>query len=261
MVYVGTSGFSFKDWRGVVYPEYLQPSQFLKYYWAVLGFRIVELNFTYYTQPTWRSFVQMLRKTPPDFYFTLKFPGSVTHVLWKEGVDPRGEIEKFSEEIRPLLEEGRLKSSLAQFPFSFKFSARNMEYLKKIRDGYPHEIAVEFRHYSWDREEVYSFLSENRITFVIVDEPKLSGLFPYKLLVTSSRAYFRFHGRNPRWFEVEGEERYDYLYSREELNLLLKDVKDISQKVEETYVFFNNCYKGQAAINALQFKEMLEGKM
>ncbi|MCD6552024.1 DUF72 domain-containing protein [Thermotoga sp.] len=261
MVYVGTSGFSFEDWRGPVYPEHLKPSQFLKYYWAVLGLRIVELNFTYYTQPSWRSFVQMLRKTPPDFYFTVKLPGSVTHLLWKEKKDPRDEMKNFIEEIKPLVEEGRLKMSLAQFPFSFKYSSSNLEYLKRLKESCSLHLACEFRHRSWDRDDVYHFLRKQEITFVIVDAPKISGLFPYKPIVTTDYAYFRFHGRNERWFEVEGEERYNYLYSREELSSFLNDVLNISRKVKETYAFFNNCYKGQAAINALEFKKMLEERV
>jgi uncharacterized protein YecE (DUF72 family) len=261
MVYVGTSGFSFEDWKGVVYPEHLKPSQFLKYYWAVLGFRIVELNFTYYTQPSWRSFVQMLRKTPPDFYFTVKTPASVTHVLWKEGKDPKEDMENFTRQIEPLIEEQRLKMTLAQFPFSFKLSRKNVEYLEKLRESYPYEIAVEFRHYSWDREKTYEFLRNHGITFVVVDEPKLPGLFPYRPITTTDYAYFRFHGRNERWFEAEEEERYDYLYSEEELKTLFEDVVELSRRVKETYVFFNNCYKGQAAMNALQFKKMMEERV
>ncbi|AJG40919.1 MULTISPECIES: DUF72 domain-containing protein [Thermotoga] len=261
MVYVGTSGFSFEDWKGVVYPEHLKPSQFLKYYWAVLGFRIVELNFTYYTRPSWRSFVQMLRKTPSDFYFTVKLPGNVTHVLWKEGKDPKDEIESFAEELKPLIEEGRLKMTLAQFPFSFKYSSGNLEYLKRLNERFPYHLACEFRHSSWDRDDVYHFLKEQKITFVIVDAPKIPGLFPYRPIVTTDYAYFRFHGRNERWFEAEGEERYNYLYSREELSSFLNDVLSVSQKVKETYVFFNNCYRGQAAMNALEFKKMLEERV
>ncbi|HBT99452.1 MAG TPA: DUF72 domain-containing protein, partial [Thermotoga naphthophila] len=64
-----------------------------------------------------------------------------------------------------------------------------------------------------------------------------------------------------RWFEAEGEERYDYLYSEEELKTLFEDVVELSRRVKETYVFFNNCYKGQAAMNALQFKKMMEERV
>ncbi len=260
MILVGTSGFSFEDWRGTVYPEVVSPSQFLKYYWAVLGFRIVELNFTYYTRPSWKSFAQMLRKTPPDFYFTVKVPGEITHAFWKAREDPSQLVRDFSVQISPLVEEGRFKCALAQFPFSFKYSKENLDYLGRVRSTFSGALAFEFRHASWDREETYEFLREHDITFVAVDEPSLPNLFPYKPLATSDLAYFRFHGRNQKWFEVEGDERYNYLYSDEELLLFKEDILKLSRMVRETYVFFNNCYQGQAVRNAQTLLRWLEGR-
>jgi len=94
----------------------------------------------------------------------------------------------------------------------------------------------------------------------VVDEPSLPNLFPYKPLATSDLAYFRFHGRNQKWFEVEGDERYNYLYSDEELLLFKEDILKLSRMVRETYVFFNNCYQGQAVRNAQTLLRWLEGR-
>ncbi len=255
MIYVGTSGFSFEDWKGNIYPENLRKSQMLGYYWNVLGLNAVELNFTYYSIPSYRTMVSLLRKTPPWFVFTVKIPGSITHEGWKSSLD-RSEIEKYLNSVKPMMEEGRLKLHLAQFPYSFKYSCDHLDYIRRISDRIK-PLAIEFRHDSWNRPETYEFLSYNGITYVVVDEPKIARLFPYVPKFTTDTAYFRFHGRSEKWFEAEGGERYDYLYSEEELSAFAKDVKEISKKVKNTFVFFNNCHEGKAAKNAKTFKEMI----
>ena len=255
MIYIGTSGFSFKDWVGPVYPERIKESQMLKYYWGVLKFNAVEINFTYYRMPSYKTIISLLRRTPNDFMFSIKLPALVTHQMWREKFESKV-IDEYLKATFPLKEEGRLLFHLAQFPYAFKYSKANLEYIAKLKK-YIGDLAVEFRHVSWDREEVYSFLKENKITFTIVDEPKLLGLFPYKVIATTDEAYFRFHGRNKKWFEAQRDERYDYLYSDEELSSFAKDINEISKKVKVTVAFFNNCHKGSAALNALKLRSML----
>jgi len=257
MLYIGTSGFSFNDWVGRVYPENIKPSQMLKYYWAVWKFNAVELNFTYYTLPTVKSIISMLRKTPMNFYFVVKLPGKITHEAWKNG-EIENCVNKFLETIQPMIDEGRLKLLLAQFPYSFKFSRKNVEYIEKIREYFKDlDIAIEYRHRSWLREEVFEYMKKRNIVYVIVDEPPIKELFPYYPYHTTSKAYYRFHGRNKKWFEAENGERYDYLYSTEELKKFAKDVRRSMEEVKEVFVFFNNCHRGSAVINALDFSKML----
>ena len=259
MLYIGTSGFSFNDWIGRVYPENIKPSQMLKYYWAVWKFNAVELNFTYYTLPTVKSIISMLRKTPMNFYFVVKLPGKITHEAWKNG-EMENCVNKFLKTIQPMIDEGRLKLLLAQFPYSFKFSRKNVEYIEKIREYFKGlDIAIEYRHRSWLREEVFEYMKKRNIVYVIVDEPPIKELFPYYPYHTTSKAYYRFHGRNKKWFEAENGERYDYLYSTEELKKFAKDVRRSMEKVKEVFVFFNNCHRGSAVINALDFSKMLKG--
>ncbi|MCD6450482.1 MAG: DUF72 domain-containing protein [Thermotogaceae bacterium] len=255
MLYIGTSGFSFKDWIGAVYPEGIRENQMLKYYWGVLGFNAVELNFTYYRMPSYKTIVSLLRRTPNSFMFSVKLPSFLTHGMWKERFESKT-IEEYLKATTPLKEEGKLLFHLAQFPYAFKYSKDNLEYIARLKEHID-ELAVEFRHISWDRDEVYEFLKENEITFTIVDEPKLQGLFPYRALVTTDKAYFRFHGRNKRWFEVQRDERYDYFYTDEELLSFAGDVNQLSKKVKITAVFFNNCHKGSAALNALKLRKIL----
>lgn len=255
MLYVGTSGFSFKDWIGPVYPEGIKESQMIKYYWGVLGFNAVELNFTYYRMPSYKTIVSLLRRTPNDFMFSVKLPAFVTHQMWQDKFESKV-IDEYLKATFPLIEERRLLFHLAQFPYAFKYSKDNLEYIAKLKNHID-DLAVEFRHVSWDRKEVYAFLKENEITFTIVDEPKLPGLFPYKAFTTTDKAYFRFHGRNKKWFEAQRDERYDYFYSDDELSNFARDIKKISKKVKEVAVFFNNCHKGSAALNAIKLKSYL----
>lgn len=258
MIYIGTSGYSFSDWVGEVYPEGISKSDMLKYYAAVWKFNAVELNFTYYTIPTYRTVVSMLRKTPSDFVFSVKLPASVTHEAWKTNSFPEEDVKKTLVALAPMVEEGRLKILLAQFPYSFRDTSNNRYYLQLLRDKIDKPIAVEFRHASWNNEAVYELLSGCGFTFVIVDEPNLRELFPYVPRLTSNIAYFRFHGRNKNWFNAPEGERYNYKYSDEEIATFVKDISRLTEQAVDTFVFFNNCYRGNAVRDALRLRQMIE---
>ena len=118
---------------------------------------------------------------------------------------------------------------------------------------------VEFRHRSWLRPEVEGVLRENQLGYCTVDEPDLPGLMPPVAKVTGKIAYVRFHGRNREkwWQSRNSSERYDYLYSTEELAAWLPKIQQLKSTSEKTFIFFNNCHMGQAARNALQLQEML----
>jgi uncharacterized protein YecE (DUF72 family) len=92
-----------------------------------------------------------------------------------------------------------------------------------------------------------------------VDEPNLRGLFPRVSLVTSGVGYLRFHGRNaPKWWShKEAWERYDYLYTDEEMKSWIPKIRAMEEEAADTYVLYNNCHRGQAAVNAVRMKELL----
>jgi len=260
MIYIGTSGYSFPDWVGKVYPSEIDQRSMLRYYAFVWKFNVVELNFTYYRMPALKTVVGILRKTPSDFFFTVKLPQPVTHEIWRKGDTEELSriLNHFTNALVPMKNEGRLKCILVQFPRSFVKSRQNMDYTLVLRDFLVSHapMAVEFRHDSWVSNETYDFLKEHSISHVVADEPKLDRLYPYVAVHTASPAYFRFHGRNVRWFEAQGSKRYDYLYDRKELEEFAEDVKKMAEK-GDVYVFFNNCYNGQAVTNALEFRKLL----
>ena len=262
MIKVGTSGFSFSDWKGTVYPTDIREREMLPYYEKELGFSALEVNFTYYTLPSQKSLAAMSQKTSERFEFVVKaFKGMTHEIRNKETgamVDNQETFKKFKYGLIPLMGDGKLACVLAQFPYGFFPNRENLVYLqgfKKQMEDVP--LVFEFRNQTWLKEKTFQFLETNGMGFCIVDEPKLTKLMPYVPKATSEIGYFRFHGRNSNWFNVPISVRYDYLYSESELKEFIPGIKDISHKTTRTLVFFNNCHAGSAAKNAAQMAQLL----
>jgi uncharacterized protein YecE (DUF72 family) len=263
MLKLGTSGFSFEDWKGTIYPPRLKKQDMLPYYEKELGFKCLEINSTYYTLPSPKSMEGMLKKTSEDFEFTVKAFKGMTHEIWnkdtKELLDNREVFEKFNFSMAPLRQAGRLRCLLAQFPPWFYPRRENLDYIRSFKDrveGLP--IVVEFRNPAWHKDSTLKLLREEGLGYCVVDEPRLPGLMPFNPKSTSDIGYFRFHGRNPNWFNVPASVRYDYLYSEEELQGFLLPVQEVAGLTETTFVFFNNCHGGSAIKNALRLRDMLQ---
>lgn len=254
MIHIGTSGYSFKDWKGPFYPVKITNQEMLEFYSR--HFKVVEINSTYYAIPKPHTFERMAEKTPDDFQFTVKANGGMTH----ERTDNQSVFDEFENAIQPLVDADKLKGILAQFPWSFKNSEENRKYLRTYKDRlaeYP--LIVEFRHISWISEPLFGFLRELGISYCAVDEPNLPGLVPPKVAVTSDLGYVRFHGRNAKtWWGGDSSQRYNYLYSEQELKEWTPEVKQLATSTRETYVFFNNCHAGFAAKNAKTMQDMLQ---
>ncbi|HUV30495.1 MAG TPA: DUF72 domain-containing protein [Acidobacteriota bacterium] len=250
---VGTSGYSFADWRGPFYPQTIDKGKMLDYY--VRHFPTVEINTTYYRIPHPAVFANMVKKAPAGFDFMVKVPQSFTH----RRTDLDSDAGRFAEAISPLAESGKLAGLLAQFPYSFKFSPDALDYVSICRDAVaPHRLYVEFRHSGWVNRSMYDRLRKQGIGYVCVDEPQLPGLLAPDSFATTDTAYVRLHGRNAdRWWDG-GPLRYDYTYSKEELELWRRKIGKLMTKVSRLYVYFNNCHLGQAVGNAVDFVKLLE---
>jgi uncharacterized protein YecE (DUF72 family) len=262
MIKVGTSGFSFPDWKGTIYPPGIREREMLPFYEKELGFNVLEVNFTYYTLPSRKSFEAMSQKTSMDFEFAVKAFRGMTHEIRDKTtggwLDNQEIFKNFKFSLLPLMEKKRLACVLAQFPFGFFPNRESFRYLERFKaemEDIP--LIFEFRNGMWIRDSTFQFLEKNGIGFCIVDEPKLEKLMPYLPRATSEIGYFRFHGRNPNWFNVPIKVRYDYLYSEGELKEFVPDVKEISRRTAKTLVFFNNCYAGSAAKNAARMAKLL----
>ncbi|NIM93722.1 MAG: DUF72 domain-containing protein [Anaerolineales bacterium] len=252
MIRLGTSGFSYDDWIGEVYPEDIPRWQWLAYY--ARSFDTVELNVTYYRLPELRIVQGWVDRTPEKFLFTVKAHRSLTH----ERTEPDYQI--FCEAIQPLSAAGKLACVLAQFPHAFHPTEENKDYLVKLREGLQNiPTVIEFRDSKWVQDDTFDLLEELNLGFCCVDEPKLRGLMPPVSRVTGPLAYVRFHGRNyEKWWQHEfAWERYDYTYSEEELAEWIPKIKDLDDQAPLTLVYANNHYKGQSVDTLQKLQKLL----
>ncbi len=256
-VKIGTSGYSYDDWRGSFYPQTIKSAQMLEYYSQY--FNTVELNVTYYTIPKVHTFEQLVARTPDGFEFIIKTHQETTHRR-KENVIA---ITNLLESVKPVIEANKFRGFLAQFPYSFKNNEQNRKYLAQTRSLLKnHALFVEFRHDSWDKRQLAGFLESNDIGYVNVDEPKLKGLLPPQEIVSSKAAYIRFHGRNTAdWWDGQGSARYDYEYNEHELKDWMIHISGILKKAFKTYIFFNNHPGGKAPKNAKQMMKIIEDQL
>jgi uncharacterized protein YecE (DUF72 family) len=253
-ILIGTSGFSYQDWKGPFYPPSLPNPQMLAYYAG--RFDTVEINATFYAIPGPRSMESLLRKVGEKFEFVVKAHQDLTHQRDKA----QEALPRFREALKPLAEAGQLGCVLLQFPFSFRHTPANREVITFLVDALaPHRAVVEFRHRSWITDETMAFLREIGAGYCAVDEPRLPGLPPPRAEATSDIAYVRFHGRNQQtwWRHEKAEDRYDYLYTPEELDEWVPRITQLAAVTLRVYVFFNNHVRGQAPQNADTLKARL----
>ena len=259
MLRVGTCGFSYKDWVGPFYPLRIRPQSMLDYY--AERFAAVEIDSAYYAIPSASMFESMAHRTPPDFRFTVKAPGSITHVP-ADATPPADDLRAFRASLDPLLRAGKLGAVLAQFPNSFRPARDAFGRLELLRREWPDlRLVAEFRHRDWQKDSVGRILGALDIGWCNVDEPRLESLVRPDARTTSTIGYVRFHGRNAaKWWKQErsAAERYDYMYSVDELAEWLQRIEEVVDKTDETYVFFNNHRNGQAATNARQMMDLLD---
>lgn len=191
-IFIGTSGYSYRDWIGPFYPSGLRQEDMLAYYAQEFAFN--EINFSYYRLPEARTLAGMARKVPKNFLFTIKAYQSLTH---QRGDSVPADAQKFRAALQPLVEEGKLGAILLQFPYSFHNDHVNRSYLRFLRELFPDQpLVVEFRHSSWLKESIWQLLNSLDMGYVCVDGPRLGKLVTSIVKVTSSVAYARFHGRN-----------------------------------------------------------------
>jgi len=258
VILVGTSGYSYKDWCGPFYPQGTSDRDMLGYY--ATRFPLVELNFSYYRMPNARTLGAMVAKTSDGFEFAIKAHQSMTHDVAPEPSERRRVFEEFRAALRPMEDAGRLGCVLFQFPWKHRPTPDSAAYLMEIRDRYADlPVVVEFRNTEWAVPETYDRLRSLRLGYCCVDEPRLKGLMPQQSVVTSDVGYVRFHGRNAAkwWNHREAWERYDYLYTSQELQEWVPRIREMEETSAKTYVLYNNCHAGQAATNAQMMLDLL----
>jgi uncharacterized protein YecE (DUF72 family) len=260
-VRVGVAGWDYPDWNGVVYPA-MSGRAVDRLAWISRFVDVVEINSTFYRPARPRTAASWERRTRDraGFTFTAKAHRGLTH-------DPSGaERESLSatlEGLRPLREAGRLGALLIQFPQSFHHGPRAEERIARLADALDDWPAVvEVRHASWESDQAAEVFARRGIGWCLVDQPRVGHATARPVpRVTGPVAYMRMHGRNAaNWFRSGAgrDARYDYLYSPVELTPLVEAAKTMAGMAEELYVIQNNHFRGQALVNALQLKHLIE---
>ena len=256
---IGPAGWAYKDWEGVVYPQKpgakFDPLEYLARF-----FNTIEINSSFYrpfTASTAKSWAKRVADAR-DFMFTAKLHRVFTH---ERGQATAADEKQVREGMDALRNAGKLGALLLQFPWSFKNTDDERLYLTKLLERFrEYPLALEVRHSSWNNAQIYEWLEELAVGICNVDQPLFAKSIKPAAVTTSQIGYVRLHGRNYQdWFREKAprDDRYNYLYSVEELEPWITRIKEIAAKTKESYVITNNHFRGQAVVNALEIKATL----
>ena len=287
-VRIGTSGWNYPSgrgtWNGLFYPPARgRAKSFDELAYYAEHFDTVEVNSTFYGQPRSDVTRRWADRTPAGFEFAIKLYQKFTHPgMYRERVArglPAGDqdasaiealarpnqadLDEFRRGIDPLAQSGKLGPLLAQFPASFKFEPSSQAHLIGLLDAFSsYVVAVELRHRSWsDRmAETLELLNSFKAAWVQIDEPKFRFSIRQNQLPNIQGVYYmRLHGRNARnwWKHDKSEDRYDYLYSSDELKEFTETVDAARRIVKKLYLYTNNHFSTKSVVNAAMIKHQL----
>jgi uncharacterized protein YecE (DUF72 family) len=279
---IGTSGWSYPSgagtWNGVFYP--VPPrgggrgrpgaGKFDELRFYAEHFDTVEINSTFYRVPTIESGRKWAERTPSGFEFSLKLYQKFTHPeMFQKATGDRAwdlgqkDVDEFRAALDPLAAAGKLGALLAQFPASFKNDTNARGYLEWLLGRFRgYNVAVELRHRSWSdaAADTLRLLGEFGAAWAQIDEPKFRLSVRQTLLPNVPTFYYlRLHGRNAAqwWRHDKSEDRYNYLYSPEELAPIAAAAKSASREVRKAYLYANNHFSAKSVANAAILKHQL----
>ena len=255
---VGPAGWSYADWQGIVYPA-PKPRGFRETEYLAAFFDTLEINTSFYSPlraevvKTWVRSIEHNK----NFKFTAKLWQRFTHSRNATHSDEK----LFKEGLNPLMQMDRFGALLLQFPWSFKNTAENRDYLGGLFMQFvEYPLVLEVRHSSWNEPEILEMLGELHVGFCNIDQPVMGRSLKPSGHSTSGVGYVRLHGRNyAKWFtsKERSPARYDYLYSMDELEPWVDRIKKIAEISEVTYVVTNNHFQGKAVANGLELVSLL----
>jgi len=263
-VYIGPAGWNYKDWEGIVYPLHKEKN-FDQLAYLARFFNVIEINSSFYRPPVVQTTLKWVDriKDNQEFQFTYKLWQTYTHDREKFPDETEETMVKQGLDVLKL--HDRLGAVLVQFPWSFKNTPENQQWLEKVIDLFrDYNPVVEVRHGSWREEDFFTFLNDNGAAFANIDQPVIGNSIGLTSFGSDKLNYLRLHGRNfKNWFAKDADvaSRYDYLYNEEELKNIQETIADLIENSPKTYIIFNNHYRGQAVVNALQIMFLLEGNV
>lgn len=260
---IGPAGWSYSDWNGIVYPQ-KKTKGFHEATYLAEFFDTIEINTSFYAPLKPEIAKQWVERVAANrnFLFTAK--------LWQGFTHDTGATKEDEKLVRagfdPLRRAGKLGAVLLQFPFSFHRDEETARYLVQLLKRFADcPLVVEVRHGSWNAPETFALLAEHNAGFCNIDQPLIGRSMGATEWATSPVGYVRLHGRRyDTWFsddeELPAHERYNYLYSAEELKPWAERVGKLEKAAREVYVITNNHYEGKAVVNALELISVLKGE-
>jgi len=248
-IYIGTMGWTYKDWLGVFYPHDAQQKDYLGYYAQI--FNALEIDSTFYFIPKPSIVSGWSAHTPSGFQFTAKFPKELTHE--KGMVDVDDQLALFLKNMSLLGD--KLGCLLVQLPPSFRYGETEVDTLTRFLHKLPSSdfrFAVEFRHKSWIKPEIYDLLRARRMAWTIIDHPWYMPITPE---ITADFTYIRWLGNNndpkiPDVTKVVIDRTQDIIKWSERIKQFLPHINTL-------FGFFNNHYAGHSPTNCNQLKQLL----
>ena len=243
-IHIGTSGWSYKDWKELFYPKEIKATDWLSFYSK--EFSATEINSSFYHLPKKQTVEKWVDSTPDDFTFCPKMSKYLTH--FKKLHEPGETLERFFEVFEPM--QKKMGPVLVQLPPSLKFDTDIAENFFQVLKKSYHEysFALEVRHNTWMEQQSLELMSKYNIAFVVSQSGK--G-FPYGEIITAKDIYVRFHGP---------KELYASKYDDETLNKFGELFFKWKQEGKVLWIFFNNDYFGYALDNARTLKSLCNEK-
>ncbi len=236
-VYIGTSGWNYKHWKGNFYPEDLRQKNWLGFYADKL--KTVEINNSFYRLPDKKTFKSWKDNTPKNFIFSVKGSRYITHM--KKLKEPKQSSKKLFTRVKHL--KKKLGPILFQLPPRWKFNRERFEkFLKVLPEKY--RYTFEFREKSWWNDETLELLKKYNAAFCIYE---LAGTLTPKE-VTADFVYIRLHGPG---------DKYQGNYSKKQLSGWAGAVSTWQRKNKDVYLYFDNDDSGYAVKNAMEIQKML----
>jgi uncharacterized protein YecE (DUF72 family) len=261
-ILIGPAGWSYPDWFGYVYPT-PRSKDFHEATYLSEFFDTIEINTSFYQPLRPEHAANWIERVSanPNFLFTAK--------LWQKFTHDPSATEEEERAVRAgfdvLQQAGKLGAVLLQFPFAFHCTRETVHYLDSVLKRFAdYPLVVELRHASWQSTDTLALLRERHTGFCNIDQPIIGRSLPPSAESTSSVGYVRLHGRRyDTWFSDDpatpAQERYNYLYSPEELDPWVSRIRDIATHSPNTFVVANNHFQGKAVVNALQLISILKG--
>ncbi len=240
-IHIGTSGWSYQDWKEIFYPKELKSTDWLSFY--ARTFKVTEINSSFYHLPRKQTVESWVKKTPAGFLFCPKMSRYLTHI--KKLKEPEETLERFFDVFAPM--QPKMGPVLIQLPPSLKFDHDTADHLfKLLNTSYSnYEFALEGRHDSWLEPDSLGLMTKYRISFVISHS---GNHFPYGEHITAKNIYFRFHGPTTL---------FNSKYPDSALAAFARLFNKWAKQGHELWIFFNNDFYGYAIENALKLEELL----